>query len=327
MSKSIRKQLIDALSQADGQFLSGQSLADVIGCSRTAIWKHIEDLRKSGFELEAVRKKGYRIISKPDQLTENEILLGLETESMGRHILHFETTVSTQIIAHQAAVDGAPEGTLIIAEEQTGGKGRMARSWHSSKQKGIWMSLIIRPQLTLDKAPQFTLIAAIAAARAIEGVTGLEPEIKWPNDLLFNGKKLTGILTELQAEADKINFVVIGVGINVNQNEEDFPPFVRGLATSLAIESGTNISRTALTQSFLKNFERYYHLYIEKGFAPLKIIWESYAASIGKNIIAKTVTGEITGKAIGITDNGVLKIQDHGGNIHHVYSADIEINS
>ena len=327
LSTSIKKQMIKAFSEAEGEFLSGQRLADLLGCSRTAIWKHMEELRKSGFEIEAVRKKGYRMISLPDQLSENEILFGLDTKNMGRHILHFETTASTQIIAHKAAQDGALDGTLVIAEEQTGGRGRMARQWHSAKGKGIWMSLIVRPKLPPEKAPQFTLITAIAVARAIEEVSRIEPEIKWPNDILYRGRKLTGILTELQGEADKINYLIIGIGINVNHQEEDFLPAVREIATSLAIEKGTIVSRTALIQSFLKHFEKYYDLYVEAGFAPLKIIWESYAASIGKSIIARTISGEIAGRAIGITDEGILKVQDHKGAIHHIYSADIEIKS
>ncbi len=178
---------------------------------------------------------------------------------------------------------------------------------------------------TLVKAPQFTLITAIAVVRAIEEITGIEPEIKWPNDILLDGKKMTGILTELQAEADKINFLIIGVGMNVNHQLEDFPPEVREMATSLAIKQGEQISRVALIQSFLKNFEKYYQIYTEKGFAPLKIIWETYATSIGKSIIARTVSGVIAGKALGISEEGVLLIQDDEGKIHHVYSADIEV--
>lgn len=327
MSTSVKKQLIAALTREEADFISGQALADMIGCSRTAIWKQIEELRKTGFEIEAVRKKGYRIITTPDQLTENEILFGLETKFIGRNILHYDSLSSTQLYANEAAQAGAPDGTIVIAEEQTGGRGRMAREWHSLKEKGIWMSLIIRPNLPPEKAPQFTLITAIAVARAIEDVTGLEPEIKWPNDILYKGKKITGILTELQGEADKINFLIIGIGINVNHAAEDFPLNVREIATSLGLEKGEKISRVSLMQCILKHFEKYYQLYLEKGFAPLKIIWESYAMGIGKAITARTISGEIVGKAIGITDDGVLKIEDAEGVIHKVYSADIEIKA
>lgn len=327
MTPSIKQQLIAALSNADGQFLSGQALADMIGCSRTAIWKHIEELRKSGFVLEAVRKKGYRIIDLPDQITENEILFGLKTDRFGRQIFHFETIDSTQVKAHQLAEEGAAEGTVVIAEEQTSGRGRMSRPWHSLKKKGIWMSFIVRPKLPLQKAPQFTLIAAIAVVKAIEETTGLEPEIKWPNDILLNGKKITGILTELQGEADHIHYLVIGIGMNVNHVKSDFSEELKGIATSLAIEKGESIARDVLVQNVLKNFEKYYQLYMDKGFSPLKILWESYATSIGKMITARTISGEINGKAIGITEEGVLQIEGEDGQIHQIYSADIEIKS
>lgn len=326
MGKSIKRQMFEALAEADGQYLSGQRLADLIGCSRTAIWKNIEELRKSGIEIEAVRKKGYRLIHLPDGLTENEILYGLDTNILGKKVIHFETTPSTQLIAHQEATKGAPEGTLIVSEEQTSGKGRMLREWHSSKQKGIWMSLILRPTLPLEKAPQFTLIAAIAIAKAIEDVIGLEPEIKWPNDLLLDGKKVTGILTELQGEADQIRYLIIGMGINVNQESQDFPDELQDKATSLLIESGKKIKRKTVVQHILKNLEKYYLIYIEKGFAPLKIIWEEYAVSIGKTITAQTSRGNITGIAEGITNDGVLMIRDRSGQLHYIYSADILIH-
>lgn len=326
MSTSIRNQLIQALSNAEGEFLSGQALAEIIGCSRTAIWKHIEQLRKDGFVLDAVRSKGYRIISTPNKMTKSDILFGLETEQFGRNIYYFDSVNSTQKVAHEVTNEGAPEGTIVIADEQTQGKGRLAREWHSLKQKGVWMSLIVKPNLPPQQAPQFTLITAVAAARAIESVTGLSPEIKWPNDILLNGKKVIGILTELQAEADKITALIIGIGMNVNHSDEDFPEEIKEIATSLALEKGDEVSRVKLIQTFLKTFEKYYHLYLEKGFAPLKVLWESYAISIGKTITATTVAEKITGKAIGITDQGVLKVEDDQGKVHYIYSADIHIN-
>jgi len=187
------------------------------------------------------------------------------------------------------------------------------------------MSIIVKPDLPPQQAPQFTLITAVAAARAIEDITGLSPEIKWPNDILIKGKKVVGILTELQAEADKISSLIIGVGINANHEKPDFPEAVKDTATSLLIQKGEKISRVALIQSFLKNFEKYYTIYMTEGFFPIKILWESYAVSIGKWIKATTVTGELTGTALGISDEGVLKIQDEHGVIHNIYSADIEL--
>jgi BirA family transcriptional regulator, biotin operon repressor / biotin---[acetyl-CoA-carboxylase] ligase len=321
----IRIKLMDAFTKADGEFLSGQALADIAGCSRTAVWKHIEEMRKEGFEFEAVKKRGYRILKTPDRLSEEEIFPGLKTRAVGRVVKYVESVPSTQKIAHSLAQEGAEEGTAVIADEQTEGRGRLLRSWHSPKGTGIWMSIILKPQLPPQKAPQFTLIAAVAVVQAIEEVCGISPEIKWPNDILLNGRKVTGILTELQAEADKINSIIIGIGMNVNQKAEDFPEELQSIATSLFLEKEEKISRVKLIQKVMEKLEMYYDLYMEKGFTPIKLLWESYAVSIGRQITARTITGSIHGKALGINEDGVLRIQDEEGQIHEVYSADIEL--
>jgi BirA family transcriptional regulator, biotin operon repressor / biotin---[acetyl-CoA-carboxylase] ligase len=325
VQSEIRKELLDAFTNAGESYLSGQHIADLIGCSRTAVWKHIEELRKEGFELEAVRRRGYRILKTPDTITADEIRLGLKTKFMGKSIHYKESVESTQKIAYQHVYENAPEGTVVIAEEQTSGRGRMDRKWHSPKYTGIWMSLILRPNIPLIKAPQLTLLTAVAVVQAIEEVTGLIPEIKWPNDILLNGKKVTGILTELQAEADKIHSIIIGIGMNVNQEAEDFPPELQAIATSLAIEKGNKVSRSDLIRCIFTNLEKLYLLYLEKGFFPIKILWESYAVSIGKQIKARTLINTIEGKALGITDEGVLELEDQDGVIHQIYSADIEL--
>jgi BirA family biotin operon repressor/biotin-[acetyl-CoA-carboxylase] ligase len=324
VQSEIRKQLVDAFTNAGDSYLSGQFLAELIGCSRTAVWKHMEELRKDGFQLEAVRRKGYRIVSTPETITADEIRLGLHTKFIGQNIHYQETVESTQKIAAHLANENVPEGTVVIAEAQLSGKGRMGRQWHSPKFTGIWMSLILRPNISLPKAPQLTLLTAVAVVQAIEEQTGITPEIKWPNDILINGKKLTGILTELHAEADQIHSIIIGIGINVNQQLEDFPNELHAIATSLAIEKKEKISRSRLIKSIFEKFEKLYIYYLEEGFLPIKLLWESYAVSIGKRIKARTLTAVIEGKALGITDDGVLQIQDRHGNIHHVYSADIE---
>lgn len=325
VQSEIRKKLLDAFTNAGDSYLSGQNLANLIGCSRTAVWKHIEELRKDGFELDAVRRKGYRIVKTPEKITADEIRLGLKTEFIGENIHYEESVESTQKIANHLANENAPEGTVIIADEQLSGRGRMNRKWHSPKYTGIWMSLILRPNIPLTKAPQLTLLTAVAVVQAIEEKTGLIPEIKWPNDILINGKKVTGILTELQAEADRIHSIIIGIGINVNQKKEDFPLEIQETASSLFIEKGESIPRAQLIQSIFKHFEKLYLLYLKDGFFPIKLLWESYAVSIGKQIRARTLTETIEGKALGITDEGVLKIKDKDGAVHSIYSADIEL--
>lgn len=325
VQSEIRKELLDAFTNAGDSYLSGQYLADLIGCSRTAVWKHMEELRKEGFKLEAVSRKGYRIVGTPERISADEIRLGLRTEFMGENIHYLESVDSTQKIAQQLAYNNAPEGTAILAEEQVSGRGRLDRKWHSPKYSGIWMSLILRPNIPVTRAPQLTLLTAVAVVQAIEDETHLNPEIKWPNDILLHGKKVTGILTELQAEADQIHSIIIGIGINVNQKVEDFPVELQGIASSLFIEKGEQISRAALIRSIFMHFEKLYLLFLEEGFLPIKILWESYAISMGKVLKARTLSNTIEGTALGITDEGVLMLEDKNGMIHHIYSADIEI--
>lgn len=325
MQSSIRKQLLEIFSKSAGEFVSGQMISDELGCSRTAVWKHMEDLRKEGYELEAVRRLGYRIARKPDKVTGNEIHLGLQTDYIGRNIYFEETVESTQKIAARLVYEGASEGTVVVAEEQTLGRGRLSRTWHSPKGTGIWMSVILRPDIPVQKAPQLTLLAAVSIAQAIEKCTGLSVGIKWPNDILINGKKAVGILTELQADPDKIHAVIIGIGINVNQQHEHLAEDIRNIATSLLIETGREQKRAELMQAIFLQLEKLYKQYIADGFEIIKLLWESYAVSIGREITARTMTNAITGIAKGITEDGVLMLEDREGVIHYIHSADIEI--
>lgn len=325
VQSQLRKDLLDAFTNAGEAYLSGQVIAELIGCSRTAVWKHIEELRKEGFELEAVRRKGYRIVKTPEKITADELRLGLKTNFMGKNVHYEESVESTQKIAHRLAYENAPEGTVIIAEEQVSGRGRMDRKWHSPKYTGVWMSIILRPNIPLPKAPQLTLLTAVAIVQAIEDLTDLVPEIKWPNDILIRGKKVTGILTELEAEADRINSIIIGIGMNVNQTKEDFPSELQEIATSLSLEKGEKVSRSDLIKGIFMNLEKLYLLYLEEGFLPIKLLWEGYAISIGRKITARTLSNSIIGTAQGITDDGVLIMVDDHGKTHHVYSADIEL--
>ncbi len=325
MQSGLRSKLLEAFSNAEGGFVSGQKLSEYIGCSRTAVWKHIEDLRKDGYELEAVRRLGYRITKKPNKISGNEIKIGLKTTKMG-HYVHFEeTVVSTQKIAQTLANEGAEEGTIVVAEQQTHGRGRMARQWFSPSGTGIWMSLIIRPNIPVQATPQLTLLTAVAIVQAIEEITPLKPDIKWPNDILINGKKIVGILTELQAEADQVHSIIIGTGINVNQAIDDFPEDLHKTATSIHIETNELWDRAQFIQEILLKFENLYTLYLAQGFRPIKLLWESYAVSLHKPIKARTINGTVEGTAIGIDDAGVLLIQTNDGSISQIYSADIEL--
>ncbi len=324
MKSNVRQALLDAFKNANGKFISGEKLAQNIGCSRTAIWKHIEDLKKDGFHVEAVRKKGYRLLEQSNKLSENEIYLGLETEEIGRSVYFFESVTSTQKVAKEYAMNGAKHGTLIVADEQTEGRGRMVRKWYSPKGTGIWASFILRPDIQIQHAPQLTLLSAVAVVQAIKKVTHITPEIKWPNDILISGRKVCGILTELQAEEDRIQSVILGIGINVNQDKNDFSAEIIKKATSLKIQLGKTVNRSSLIQSLCYYIEQLLHLYISEGFTPIKSLWETYAVSIGKRISARTVKGTFDGVALGINNEGVLLLKQDNGEIVEIISADID---
>ncbi|GAA0360361.1 biotin--[acetyl-CoA-carboxylase] ligase [Bacillus horti] len=319
-----RERVLDELLQHRDSFLSGEELSKRLSISRTAVWKHIEELRRDGYTINAVRKQGYMIKAVPSSLEVSAIHPFLETEFVGKEMYTYGEVMSTQLIAHEKAKSGAASGTVILADLQTQGKARLGRRWHSPKGTGIWMSLMVKPYLPLSAIPQLTLLTAVALVRGIHQEIGLEVQIKWPNDLLFHGKKLCGILTEVQAEADQVNYVIIGIGMNVNHQEKDFDESLSSIATSLRIEKGKKLDRNKLIAVLLKEWEILYQLYMKQGFSPIKTLWETYALSLGQQITARTVQGNYTGMAKGITDEGILLLEDEQGTIHKIYSADIE---
>ncbi|NGQ94537.1 biotin--[acetyl-CoA-carboxylase] ligase [Brevibacillus sp. SYP-B805] len=322
--RNIKHEILKAFHEHPDQFISGEALSRICNCSRTAVWKHIEELRQEGYRFEAVRRAGYRLLAAPDVIKAEEIQAGLATRLIGRVIHAYDDVTSTQLLAHEAAGKGAPEGTIVIAERQTAGKGRLGRAWHSPKGTGIWMSLIIRPSMPLAKAPQLTLLTAVSLAKAIQATYDLTVQIKWPNDLLYEGKKFCGILTELNAESDRINYLVIGIGINVNTVESDFPEELKAVATSLRIASGKTVKRAELIQSFCRQFETEYEHYLAHGFERTRAEWESLSMSLGRMVTVRTIHTTLEGKAVGLDPEGVLIVQDAAGRQHKVYSADID---
>lgn len=321
----INKELIRRLKAARGQFVSGEELSRLLGVSRTAIWKHIEELRQAGYRVEAVRRAGYRLVAAPDRLYPVELQDGLATKRFGREAVYFDAIASTQNEAHRRAEAGAPEGLVVIADVQTGGRGRLGRSWHSPPETGIWMSLVLRPDVPLPRVPQLTLVAAVSLADTLAACTGLSVGIKWPNDLLAGGRKVCGILTELAAEADRVHYVILGIGLNVNQTEEDFPPELRARAGSLAMAAGRSFSRVALAQRMLEGLEADYDAYLQKGFAPFKRRWEARAVSLGQRVVARTPGGDFVGIARGIDDDGALLLEQANGALRKIYSADLDL--
>ncbi|SHN19301.1 biotin--[acetyl-CoA-carboxylase] ligase [Gracilibacillus kekensis] len=318
-----RHELIAILSQNENQFISGQTLSEKLDVSRTAIWKHINELKKDGYQFESAPKKGYRLLTKPDQLNETTIKWGLETEWLGKSIIFKEKIDSTQDVAHRLARKGAEHGTIIIADRQLSGRGRMERQWISDDSGGIWLSMILRPPIPPHQASQMTLFVAVTLVEALERATGLSIQIKWPNDLFINGKKITGILTEMQAELEAIQYLIIGFGINVNQNIDHFPEEIRDLVTSLQIVSGKEWNRTNLVQTILQEFEEAYQNYIDNGFELVKKKWIAHAYKLHEKIWIKTTQASFYATVQGISNEGALIVRNENGEEKLIYSAEI----
>lgn len=257
----MKKEVLMLLKEAKG-YLSGQEICESLQVSRTAVWKVINQLREEGYEIESAPSRGYRLAGTADRLTEAELGSRLKGSLFGNHILYKEKMDSTNMELKRQAEAGAPEGTLAVTECQQQGKGRRGREWSSPKGTGIWMSFLLRPLIKPEKVSGLTLVAALAVSRAVEQVTGLKPQIKWPNDLVLHEKKICGILTEMSSEMDFIHYVVVGIGINVNRKEfpEELP-----FATSLFLEGGREYNRAELAASVLWAFEAYYEEFLSRG--------------------------------------------------------------
>ncbi|WP_379162438.1 biotin--[acetyl-CoA-carboxylase] ligase [Paenibacillus sp. sgz5001063] len=237
-----------------------------------------------------------------------------------------EEVVSTQEEAKKLAENGAPEGTSVRAEAQTGGRGRMGRKWHSPSGKGIWISIVLRPDLPLSLTPQLTLLSGVAVCRAIREVTGVQAGIKWPNDLLAGGRKICGILLESSLREGGLHYCIAGIGIAVNLTEEDYPPELKDIGTSLLIEGGgIPVDRTALTEAVLTELEYLYILYREQGFKPIRELWESMSVTLGRQVFYNTPEGRCQATAVGLDDNGGLLLKDRTGAVSSVLSGEIEM--
>jgi BirA family transcriptional regulator, biotin operon repressor / biotin---[acetyl-CoA-carboxylase] ligase len=323
MGQELRNKILSVLLKDSTKFLSGEEISRQVGVSRAAIWKHIEELRHEGYKIDAKPRRGYRLIYRPDRVAGEEIQSELQTLTFGRQIRYEPVAKSTQILAHQWARAAVPEGALVIADEQQQGKGRLGRIWHSPPKTGVWMSLVLRPTIPIQQASHLTLLASVGVSTAIINQTSLPIQIKWPNDLLLHGKKVCGILTELRGDQDKIDYVVLGIGINVNQQANQIPAELKEIATSLAIEGNQIYSRASLIAEVMKELEQYYHLYLDQGFEPIRNKWESFSNLIGKKITAKTPQKEVVGIAESLSADGSLLVRS-GEELITIYSADID---
>jgi BirA family biotin operon repressor/biotin-[acetyl-CoA-carboxylase] ligase len=307
------------------EYVSGEVLAQKLGISRVAVWKQIQKLKDIGYKIISDQNLGYCLVSRPDLLLPQEIQRGLSTNYIGKEIYYFPELKSTSIIAKEKALHGAEgigEGTLIIAERQSAGKGRLGREWFSPAG-GIWLSIILYPQLSPSYISRITLMTAVAVVKAIKICTHIKSQIKWPNDILINEKKVCGILTEMSAELDIINWVVVGIGINANIDLRDFPEDIQENTISLKETSGKEISRVKLAQTFLQEFEKYYEKLKRKEFPFILKEWRLYSHTLGKKIRVDIGERIITGEAMDISESGVLILKKEDGELIEIISGTI----
>ena len=316
--------LLGLLEEREGEYVSGEEISRLLGVSRTAVWKQVRKLEAEGYRIEAVPRLGYRLTGKPSRLTLQELLPKLRTSSFGRRLTLLDVVDSTQNELRLLAERGAEEGTLVIAEQQTSGRGRMGRSWVSPAGKGIWMSLLLRPPVPLPLTPQLTLLAAVALSRAIsQQLPALEIGIKWPNDLLVDGKKISGILLESAAEDERLNYIIVGMGISANLEAEDYSEELLSKAISLKMASGQTVDRSGLIAAVLEQFEQLYKLYLEQGFGPIRTLWEARSVTLGKRTELYTPQGTVVGVPLGLDDMGGLRIELPDGSARTIYSAEV----
>ena len=319
----MKNEILRALRETDS-YVSGQELCRKLGVSRTAVWKNIRSLQEDGYEIEAVTNRGYRLAGVPDTIAEEEVASRLQTERMGRQIRYFSRIDSTNQYAKRIAEEGAPDGTLIIADEQTAGKGRSGRTWVTPPAEAIAFTLLLRPKLSPDRISMVTLVMGLAVTNAVNSLYGVSAGIKWPNDVVIKGRKLCGILTEMSAEVRQVNYIVIGVGINANLTS--FPEEIREIATSLKLELGRDINRAELIARVMAEFERLYAEFEAQG--DLGAVMQEYnelCLNAGSKVRVLDPNGAYTGTSRGINSMGELLVETEDGKMQEVYAGEVSV--
>jgi len=317
--------ILSLLHERNNAFISGEELSRLLAISRSAVWKQINALRDHGYAISAEPSKGYRLDSSPDILLPAEIRQSLRSNIVGTRVICVSETVSTNSMAFKMAEEGADEGTVVIADCQTGGKGRLGRVWTSPPGVNLYCSVILRPPIQPMSASQLTFLSVVAVARTIERLTSLQPRIKWPNDILIAGKKVAGLLNEMSAETDKVNFVVLGIGINLNMTADQFPDDLRHPATSLFLESGEKVRRVDFCRVLLQELDAIYCLFLREGYAPVRKEWLQRSRLTGVHVTV-TDNGHVRrGRVKGIDDYGALLLELDDGSVEQILAGDVRL--
>ena len=319
------EQLLAMLRSCQGQYVSGADLATRLNVSRTTVWKHVEALRREGYVIKAVTHRGYRLVSSPDRMIPDEVRRGLRAKWLGQTLWCYRETGSTNDAALARAAEGAPHGAAVLAEAQRRGRGRFHRKWLSPPGANILASVILRPQLHPSLVSQLVIAAAVAVAETLRGLHRLDAHIKWPNDVYVGGRKITGVLAELSAEAEQINYAVIGLGLNVNMTASQMPKAIRSTATSVRIELGHAVPRLDVLRELFVRLEHAYEQWRRDGFAPIKARWAELSSSLGRRVEVVSGTAKVTGLVADLDDDGALMLRLDSGLMRKVASGDMTV--
>ena len=318
----MKEKLLNLLMECE-DYISGEEIGEKLGVSRAAVWKNINALRKDGYIIEAVTNKGYKLDKKSDVISPLQIEKSLNTRYMGRKFIYHETVTSTNDVCKEIA-DESPEGTAVTCDEQTGGKGRLGRVWKSPKGTGVWISIILKPDISPMSVSSVTLAAGLAVCRTVKKVSGLEAGIKWPNDVYVNGRKLCGILTEMSAQIEKVDYVIVGIGINANT--EYFPEELEYIACSLYTEACVKFDRNLIIKTLLEEFENIYDKFNMYGFSAIRSEYEKECINIGRRVNVISKDG-FEGTAIGVNSDGELMVRKDTGEEVTVFSGEVSIRN
>ena len=314
--------ILSFLAEGGDDYTSGEALSDKLGLSRAAVWKHVEALRQKGYRIEAAPARGYRLVEVPDRLTALELSPLLNTHDLGRVIHAFETIGSTNEHAYHLAQEGAFHGEVVVSEHQTAGRGSRGRTWVSPPGKNLYFSLVLRPELPPQRASELTLLTAVALAETLRDA-GCEARIKWPNDGQVEGRKIAGILTELSAEPDRVHFVIVGVGVNLNSTRAEMPAELAEIATSLAEARGDQVPRALFTAALWTRLEEWLDLHADEGFSPVRARWKELSCTLGQEVLVRSEHQELRGVAEDIDEAGALLVKTDRG-LQRVLAGDVE---
>lgn len=322
MSK-YKQEILSFLLNHQSEYISGQMLADQLGVSRTAIWKAIEALKCQGYEIESIKNKGYKISRLPKLWDEDYIDYLLKNTIFAQQFVYQEVT-STQTVAEELLLEHN-DAFMVLSEIQTQGRGRFKRPWASKPNTGLWMSLVLHPNISYQQIATFNLFMSIALAETIKKECNVPAKIKWPNDIYINDKKVCGFLTEIKGDPDGVHTIICGIGLNINHAQDDFDVTLQDIATSLKIASGKEINRYEFLKALIINIERYYHAFLTQPFSEIKATYKSYSMIWDRTLRYTEGNKQIYGKAIDLKDDGELVVLDEAGNLHRFISADIEL--